>query len=61
MNQKSVKRLRKLMPPQDLTSRRTYRRLKKSYTKIKDQQAKEDFLFMLENLQNTSNINKLEL
>ena len=59
MNQKSAKRLRKLINPQDATSRRAYRRLKKTYTRIKDLNAKEDFLFMVENLQNSSNINKL--
>lgn len=57
MNQRSSKKLRKLINPQDATSRKVYRRLKKSYSKLNCPKAKEDFIKAIENLQQTSNIN----
>ena len=56
MNQRSSKRLRKLISPQDAISKKVYRRLKKSYSKLSCPKAKEDFIEAIENLQKTDNI-----
>ena len=47
MNQRVVKKLRKISNPVDAVSKRVYRRLKKQYTQL-PYHAKRDFLDLLE-------------
>lgn len=56
MNQRMSKKLRKLINPQDPVSKRTYKRLKKSFAKISDPKAQQDFIDSIENLKQSANI-----
>lgn len=47
MNKKAAKKIRKIINPQDATTRRVYRRAKKQYAKT-PKNLKEDFLLSLE-------------
>ena len=44
MNQRSAKRLRKLLNPQEETTKKVYRRLKKSWDQLQTKEEKENFL-----------------
>mgnify|MGYP003629346173 CR=1 FL=1 len=59
MNQRSVKRLKKLINPQDETTKKVYRRLKKSWAKLHTKEEKENFFEGIEDLINKTNIQKL--
>ena len=56
MNQRMSKKLRKLINTQDPVSKRTYKRLKKSFAKISDPKAQQDFIDSIENLKQSANI-----
>tara|TARA_R110002020_G_scaffold309790_2_gene525696 strand:- start:1739 stop:1927 length:189 start_codon:yes stop_codon:yes gene_type:complete len=59
MNQRSAKRLRRLIQPQDEKSEKVYRRLKKSFNSLSTKEEKENFFEGIETLINTTNIQKL--
>ena len=59
MNQRSAKRLRKLLNPQEETTKKVYRRLKKSWNQLHTKEEKENFFEGIETLINTTNIKKL--
>ena len=59
MNQRTAKRLRKLIEPEDSISKKVYRRLKKSWNQLHTKEEKDNFFEGLETLINTTNIQKL--
>ena len=59
MNERTAKRLRKLIEPEDPTSKKVYRRLKKAWGSLKTKKEKDNFFEGIETLINTTNIQKL--
>ena len=59
MNQRNAKRLRKLIKPEDSTSKKVYRRVKKSLSQLNTKEEKENLFEGIETLINTTNIKKL--